>query len=101
MQVMLHIKDIALRNMRISPNRDPQWDRVLREAAHAGAPYKTELGGLIEYVKQLSGGLQTPRLLDDLQQFMSERHRLEKNSPLYTVGKKCTDKRVCGDWKME
>ena len=37
----------------------------------------------------------------DLQQFMSERHRLEKNSPLYTVGKKCTDKRVCVDWKME
>ena len=37
----------------------------------------------------------------DLQQFMSERHRLEKNSPLYTVGKKCTDKRVWGDWKME
>ena len=65
-----HNEEIASRNMRLSKDQDPQWDRVHREAARAGAPYKSELKGLVEYVKQLSGGLKSPVLLNDLQSFL-------------------------------
>ena len=36
----------------------------------------------------------------DTNQFMRERHALQKNLALYAEGTECTDKPVWGDWKL-
>ena len=65
LRVMLKIREIAFRNERLSDQRDPQWDRVKREAVRGGCPFKDEIDALVDAVQELSGGLENPVLLDE------------------------------------
>jgi hypothetical protein len=70
MQIMQKIVEIARRNMRL--HGDPQWNRVQMDATRGGSPFKEEVVGLITYVKELSGGLEEPTLLNELRDFVKQ-----------------------------
>ncbi len=66
-EVMLKINDIAARKMRL--HNDPMWDQVAIEAVRGGSPFKDEICGLVEFVKNLGGGLDEPIFLFELRDF--------------------------------
>jgi len=68
-EVMLKVQIIANRIAGLDQHGVADWDRVQKESARGGAPFASELHGLVMYVKELSGGLEDPVLLFEYRDF--------------------------------
>ena len=82
---MLKIREIAARNAKTSPDGNPQWERVQREAARSGSPFKDELEGLCTFVRELSGGLVNPVLLFELRDFGKQLQTVRVAVPMSSI----------------
>lgn len=67
LEILLKIAGAALRLKTLYGTTD--WERVKREAGRAGASYPGEMEGLVDTVKELSGGLENPVLLNEFKAF--------------------------------
>ena len=87
---MLKIREIAAKRELLNAHGDgvDSWDRVMAEAARAGAPFKDELSGLGTWVKELCGGLQHPIFLNEYRDFVRtlQRQRVLRGHVYKAVG---------------
>ena len=70
LELMLKIAKIANRKQKdTSSGGSVDWTSVVREATRAGGDFKGEVQGFVDFVKQLSGGLNDPWVLHELRDF--------------------------------
>ena len=73
---MMKIRQIAKRNATKTSSAaglgDPEWDKVRQEAIRSGSPFASEIDGLTEFVKELSGGLEDPVFLNEFKAFCKQ-----------------------------
>ena len=82
-EVMFKINDIAARNLQY--HNDPKWGDVAQEALRSGSPYKDEIDGLVNFVRNLGGGLDDPIFIYELRDFSRQLPSLR--TPLYVYAK--------------
>ena len=76
LEVMMKIRQIAKRNATKNSSAaglgDPDWAKVKQEAIRSGSPFASEIDGLTEFVKELSGGLEDPVFLNEFKAFCKQ-----------------------------
>lgn len=71
LEIMLKIAQYAKslkQKLELNPNETFPWDKVRRQAGR-GAVFKHEIDHMVDYVKEMSGGLDNPVFLHELRDF--------------------------------